>query len=39
MDEFDIRQGVDMNLTKFIPVAAGMAGGSLGCGSSTGGRN
>ena len=27
MDEFDIRQGVDMNLTKFIPVAAGMAGG------------
>ena len=28
MDEFDIRQGVDMNLTKFIPVAAGMAGGS-----------
>ena len=28
MDEFDIHQGVDMNLTKFIPVAAGMAGGS-----------
>ena len=25
MDEFDIHQGVDMNLTKFIPVAAGMA--------------
>ena len=29
MDEFDIRQGVDMNLTKFIPVAAGMAGGKM----------
>ena len=28
MDEFDIRQGVIMNLKKFIPVSAGMAGGS-----------
>lgn len=28
MDEFGIHQGVDINLTKFIPVAAGMAGGS-----------
>lgn len=28
MDEFEIRQGVVMNLKKFIPVAAGMAGGS-----------
>lgn len=28
MDEFDIRQGITMDLKKFIPVAAGMAGGS-----------
>ena len=28
MDEFDIRNGVDIQLQKFIPVAAGMAGGS-----------
>ena len=28
MDEFEIRQGVTMNLKKFIPVSAGMAGGS-----------
>ena len=28
MDEFGIAQGVFINLTKFIPVAAGMAGGS-----------
>ena len=28
MDEFEIRQGVIMNLKKFIPVSAGMAGGS-----------
>ena len=28
MDEFDIRQGVEIQLDKFIPVAAGMAGGS-----------
>lgn len=28
MKEFDIRQGVDIRLKKFIPVAAGMAGGS-----------
>lgn len=28
MDEFQIREGVSMRLDKFIPVAAGMAGGS-----------
>ena len=28
MDEFEIKQGLDVNLEKFIPVAAGMAGGS-----------
>lgn len=28
MKEFDIRSGLDVKLTKFIPVAAGMAGGS-----------
>lgn len=28
MDEFDIKQGVSVELTKRIPVAAGMAGGS-----------
>ena len=28
MDEFDIRQGLDIKLRKIIPVAAGMAGGS-----------
>lgn len=28
MDEFGIRQGVSINLRKFIPVSAGMAGGS-----------
>ena len=28
MDEFDIKEGLTMNLEKFIPVAAGMAGGS-----------
>lgn len=28
MDEFDIKKGVDIQLQKFIPVAAGMAGGS-----------
>lgn len=28
MDEFEIKQGVNINLNKFIPVAAGMAGGS-----------
>ena len=28
MDEFDIKEGLSMKLTKFIPVAAGMAGGS-----------
>lgn len=28
MDEFDIHQGLTMDLKKFIPVAAGMAGGS-----------
>lgn len=28
MDEFGVRQGVHINLRKFIPVAAGMAGGS-----------
>ena len=28
MDEFDIRQGLDIRLKKVIPVAAGMAGGS-----------
>ena len=28
MDEFDIREGLSMNLRKSIPVAAGMAGGS-----------
>lgn len=28
MDEFEVEQGVDMRLEKFIPVAAGMAGGS-----------
>ena len=28
MDEFDMKEGLTMNLEKFIPVAAGMAGGS-----------
>lgn len=28
MDEFQIKEGLDMKLDKFIPVAAGMAGGS-----------
>ena len=28
MDEYDIKKGVDIQLQKFIPVAAGMAGGS-----------
>ncbi|MCF0133025.1 MAG: 4-(cytidine 5'-diphospho)-2-C-methyl-D-erythritol kinase [Blautia sp.] len=28
MDEFDIKEGVKIHLEKFIPVAAGMAGGS-----------
>lgn len=28
MDEFDIQEGISMKLTKSIPVAAGMAGGS-----------
>lgn len=28
MDEFSIQEGLDIKLTKFIPVAAGMAGGS-----------
>lgn len=28
MDEFHIREGISVNLEKFIPVAAGMAGGS-----------
>ena len=28
IDEFDIKNGVDIQLQKFIPVAAGMAGGS-----------
>ena len=28
MDEFDIQQGLTVELQKFIPVAAGMAGGS-----------
>lgn len=28
MDEFQIRQGVEIELAKYIPVAAGMAGGS-----------
>lgn len=28
MEEFEIRQGLDIDLYKFIPVAAGMAGGS-----------
>lgn len=28
IDEFDIKEGVDIQLQKFIPVAAGMAGGS-----------
>lgn len=28
MDEFEIQEGISMKLSKFIPVAAGMAGGS-----------
>lgn len=28
MDEFDVQDGVDIELNKYIPVAAGMAGGS-----------
>ena len=28
MDEFDVKEGLSMKLTKSIPVAAGMAGGS-----------
>lgn len=28
IDEFDIRDGIDIRLNKFIPVSAGMAGGS-----------
>ena len=36
MDEFDIRQGVDMNLTKIYPGSGRHGGRKLGCGSSTG---
>ena len=28
MDEFQVKGGLDIKLEKFIPVAAGMAGGS-----------
>ena len=30
MDEFDVKEGLSMKLTKSIPVAAGMAGGAAG---------
>lgn len=39
IDEFQIRQGVDIQLQKFIPVAAGMAGGSTDAASTLIGMN
>lgn len=37
--EFDIREGVEVQLTKRIPVAAGMAGGSTDCAAMLWGMN
>ncbi|MBE5922322.1 MAG: 4-(cytidine 5'-diphospho)-2-C-methyl-D-erythritol kinase [Lachnospiraceae bacterium] len=31
MDEFDVKEGVEISLRKYLPVAAGMAGGSTDC--------
>ena len=39
MDEFQVEEGLRMNLTKFIPVAAGMAGGSSDAASALVGVN
>ena len=39
MEEFHVEEGVRMNLTKFIPVAAGMAGGSSDAASALVGVN
>ncbi len=38
-DEFKIKDGVDIDLYKFIPVAAGMAGGSTDCAAVLKGMN